>query len=123
MASSTFPSSALPPNFTASSPTSKSSSFYEVLGIPMGASLEEIKTAYRKLARVCHPDVAPKDSPADEFLRIQAAYSTLSDPEKRADYDHRVLRSGRRFTTLRTTPNGGQGPVYSRRKWETDQCW
>ncbi|XP_020242577.1 chaperone protein dnaJ 11, chloroplastic-like [Asparagus officinalis] len=65
-----------------------SPSLYGVLGLSIGANGNEIKAAYRKLARVCHPDVC-KNSPssADEFIRIHAAYSTLSDPCKRADYD------------------------------------
>ncbi|KAE8709498.1 Chaperone protein dnaJ 11 [Hibiscus syriacus] len=69
-------------------------SLYQVLGIPIGASNQEIKSAYRRLARVCHPDVAAidrKDSSADEFMEIHAAYSTLSDPEKRAVYDSKVF--------------------------------
>ncbi|KAL2522226.1 chaperone protein dnaJ 11 [Forsythia ovata] len=80
---------------TATLPLRSPTSFYEVLGIPMGASSQEIKAAYRKLARICHPDVAPvdkKDTSADEFMRIHTAYSTLSDAEKRADYDLRIFR-------------------------------
>ncbi|KGN61956.2 hypothetical protein Csa_006153 [Cucumis sativus] len=68
------------------------SSFYEVLGIPMTASSREIKAAYRKLARTCHPDVVAENS-AEEFIKIQTAYSTLSDPDKRADYDREICRA------------------------------
>ncbi|XP_062102578.1 chaperone protein dnaJ 11, chloroplastic [Humulus lupulus] len=95
-------------------------SLYQILGIPTAATCQEIKAAYRKLARVCHPDVATidrKDSSADEFMKIHAAYSTLSDPTKRADYDRRFLR---RQSPL-TMASGFNG--YSRRNWETDQCW
>ncbi|KAA8546090.1 hypothetical protein F0562_020459 [Nyssa sinensis] len=77
------------------------SSFYEVLGIPASASGYEIKAAYRRLARTCHPDVVAtnvgKERSATEFMKIHAAYSTLSDPDKRATYDRDLFRLGRPF--------------------------
>ncbi|CAL5418468.1 unnamed protein product [Camellia sinensis] len=93
-------------------------SLYDVLGIQMDASCQEIKTAYRRLARVLHPDVSSngqKDTSADEFIRIHTAYSTLSDPQKRADYDRSLFR-------LRS-PSASGFSGYTRRTWETDQCW
>ncbi|KAF7140782.1 hypothetical protein RHSIM_Rhsim06G0020800 [Rhododendron simsii] len=92
-------------------------SLYDVLGIHSGATCHEIKTAYRRLARTSHPDVKSnggKDSSADEFIRIHAAYSTLSDPEKRADYDRNLL----------VRPSYAMSAGFSgrtRRTWETDQ--
>ncbi|XP_057959142.1 chaperone protein dnaJ 11, chloroplastic [Malania oleifera] len=109
---------------------SSCSSLYEILGLPMGATGQEIKAAYRRLARICHPDVAAvgrKDSSANEFLKIHTAYSTLSDPEKRADYDRELFRQHRPFGSFAgisaspVTVSSFSG--YPRRNWETDQCW
>jgi molecular chaperone DnaJ len=62
--------------------------FYEVLGIVETASLDEIKSAYRRLARKHHPDVNPDDSEAENrFKEINEAYEVLSDTGKRARYD------------------------------------
>ena len=62
--------------------------FYDTLGVKKGASEEEIKKAYRKLARKWHPDANAGDSQAEErFKEIQEAYSVLSDADKRRQYD------------------------------------
>ncbi|PON70713.1 Terminal organelle assembly protein [Parasponia andersonii] len=105
----------------AGSRIASTSSLYEVLGIRMGATCQEIKTAYRRLARVVHPDVAVANgqrggqASADEFMKIHEAYSTLSDPDRRADYDRRLF--GQQWAA--TSGFSGGRP----RTWETDQCW
>jgi curved DNA-binding protein len=60
---------------------------YEALGVPRDASAEDIRKAYRKLARTYHPDVNKEAGAEDRFKEISEAYETLRDPEKRAAYD------------------------------------
>lgn len=115
---------------TCNGPEPQMTSFYEVLGIRMCASCQEIKIAYRNLARILHPDVASNGrenhmSTADKFMRVQIAYATLSHPEKRASYDRTLLR--KRFPVdLRHSvlpESGFSGYTRRKRTWETDQCW
>ncbi|PWA51266.1 dnaJ domain-containing protein [Artemisia annua] len=96
-------------------------SLYDILGISSEASGGEIKTAYRKMARISHPDV--KDSSGEEFIRIHDAYSTLSDPDKRANYDRMLMmmQRSRSFSGARPVVSSFNG--YTGRNWETDQCW
>jgi len=61
--------------------------YYEVLGIPKSASQDEIKNAFRTLARKYHPDVNKEPDAEERFKEINEAYGVLSDPEKRAAYD------------------------------------
>jgi molecular chaperone DnaJ len=69
---------------------------YDVLGVSKGASQDEIKKAYRKLARKHHPDANPGDDAAEErFKEVQQAYDVLSDAEKRKQYDRFGSQNGR----------------------------
>src|SRR5216684_3716776 len=62
--------------------------YYKILNISRGASADEIKKAFRKLARKYHPDVNPGDKKAEaKFKEINEAYEVLSDPDKRRKYD------------------------------------
>src|SRR4051812_49635848 len=77
--------------------------YYKVLGVDRKASQEEIKKAYRKLARKYHPDTNKEPGAEDRFKSISEAYDVLSDPEKRKKYD----RGGSVFTG--GGPLGGAG--------------
>jgi molecular chaperone DnaJ len=80
--------------------------YYDVLGVPRGASAEEIKRAYRGLARKLHPDVAGADEETgEEFRAVNEAYEVLSDAERRASYD-RYGRDG-------APPLGGFGDIFN----------
>lgn len=75
--------------------------YYEILGVSREASEEEIKAAYRRLAKIYHPDVAQNKQEAEKkFKEINEAYQVLSDPEKRKIYD--------RYGTLETTTDAYQ---------------
>ena len=64
-----------------------SADYYQALDLVHNATQAEIKAQYRRLARECHPDVSSGASSAERFKEITAAYETLSDEAKRADYD------------------------------------
>ena len=61
--------------------------YYQTMGVPRTASADEIKQAYRKLARKFHPDVSKDASAKEKFQAIGEAYAVLKDPEKRLAYD------------------------------------
>ena len=68
------------------------STLYRILGLPQGASHEQVKTAFRSLARRFHPDVNTGNVAAEErFKVVSQAYETLADPDARAAYDRALL--------------------------------
>jgi curved DNA-binding protein len=73
--------------------------YYEILGLTRGAGADEVKRAYRRLARKFHPDVSKERNAENRFKEVQEAYEVLRDPEKRAAYDHlgRDYRTGQQF--------------------------
>lgn len=103
--------------------------YYEVLGLKRGASGDEIKKAYRKLARKYHPDMNPGDATAEEkFKEISEAYEVLADSEKKKMYDqfgHAAFDQGMggrgAWGPGRTGRAGGAGPGQGTWRWNSSQ--
>lgn len=82
--------------------------YYKLLGVPRSAKADEIKKAYRKLARRHHPDVNPGNADSeDRFKQISEAFDVLSDPKKRAVYDHYGY-----YSEQAAASGAGRGPVF-----------
>src|SRR6267378_4339524 len=94
--------------------------YYGVMGVDRKASAEEIKNAYRKLARKYHPDVSKEKDAEEKFKELGEAYETLRDPEKRAAYDQ--LGSHRPGQEFRP-PRGGSGNSATARSRSTISTW
>uniref|UniRef100_A0A0C9RYK9 TSA: Wollemia nobilis Ref_Wollemi_Transcript_3629_826 transcribed RNA sequence n=1 Tax=Wollemia nobilis TaxID=56998 RepID=A0A0C9RYK9_9CONI len=106
----------------------KPGSLYEVLGVSRGATAQDVKRAYRKLARQFHPDTAAspeaKSLRSEMFMQIQNAYAVLSKPEDRAQYDRKlVMQQSQRWSRVPSPRSYGIPSGHVGRNWETDQCW
>jgi curved DNA-binding protein len=94
--------------------------YYDALGVSRGASEEDIRRAYRRLARQYHPDVNKEPGAEDRFKEVSEAYEVLRDPAKRSQYDRyganwraaqEAERAGRGQRS-RSRPGGGAGPGF-----------
>ncbi|CAL5202413.1 unnamed protein product [Lathyrus oleraceus] len=103
-------------------------SLYEILRLKPGASPTDIKSAYRSLAKVYHPDTAVQRLPESDdvdFIEIRNAYETLYDPSTRAIYDMSLMavHGGRSRQFSAPVIQKRYSGYYMKRRWETDQCW
>ena len=101
--------------------TTRTKDYYALLGVDPGATTEQIKKAYRKLAKQYHPDVNNSPDAADRFREITEAYDTLTDTDRRRRYDrlHGTrtgtgtsggTSSGTSSGNRNSSANGGTGP-------------
>lgn len=89
--------------------------YYDVLGVPRSVSKDELKKAYRRLARQYHPDVNGEDGASERFKEINEAYEVLADEEKRAAYDrfgHAGVQGGAGFSGFDATGFGGFADIF-----------
>ena len=95
--------------------------YYEIMGVTRDATQDEIKRAYRKLARKYHPDVSKEPDAEARFKEVGEAYEVLKDPEKRAAYDQLGAnwKAGQDF---RPPPGLGPGLRVSRRRFHGRRC-
>jgi curved DNA-binding protein len=87
--------------------------YYQVMGVPRTASQDDIKRAYRKLARKYHPDVSKEKDAEERFKDLQEAHEVLKDPEKRAAYDQ-LGANWKQGQDFRPPPDWGRGFEFSR---------
>lgn len=91
--------------------------YYTLLGIQSTSSQEELTQAFHRLARQYHPDLNPHDSEADErFKQINEAYQTLSDPERRAQYDLELANAQASPRSASASPGSAEDAPFVVRK-------
>ena len=95
--------------------------YYEVLGVPRDATAEDIKKAFRKLARKYHPDVSKEQDAETRMKEVNEANAVLSDPEKRVAYDQigKGFRPGQEF---RPPPDWDAGFEFSGHAFSPDEA-
>lgn len=89
--------------------------YYRILGVACGATEEEIKSAYRKMAKKYHPDAHPGNRECEQkFREINEAYDTLGDPEKRKKYDAENSRGRAKAKAGSSRPEVNYQDIYNR---------
>lgn len=93
---------------------------YTTLGLRRSSSAQEMKRAYRDLAKQCHPDIDPSPLASARFMAVHAAYATLSDPMLRIAYDAQLAERDRRNAPKPPVRKTGETPRYRQRDEEAD---
>jgi hypothetical protein len=83
---------------------------YTVLGVRQSASGSDVRSSYRRLARITHPDVNHEPDAHEQFIKLQRAYEVLSNPRSRARYDAGLLLEESAKRTIDTTPSWARPP-------------
>src|SRR5262245_45483425 len=78
-------------------------SHYDTLGVSLGCSHEQIRSAYRKLVLVHHPDRSPDTASREIFIKVTEAYEVIGDPDRRKDYDRVLALEAQRREQIKTT--------------------
>ncbi|KAG2450634.1 hypothetical protein HYH02_004474 [Chlamydomonas schloesseri] len=82
---------------------------YDVLGVEPSADATAIKSAFRKAAKLLHPDVSKSDDSEEEFIRVKEAYEILSDDRQRRAYDEQLRQASRRRSSAGASTSGRRG--------------